>query len=109
MAACLRRERMMKPKILVSGATGKTGAATVAQLLAKGFTVRALARRADPRSDQLRKLGAEVVIGSLEDLKDLRAAMIGVQRAYYCPPLEPGTLRRATCLPSRRGKPDWKV
>lgn len=86
----------MKPKILVSGATGKTGVATVAQLLAKGFPVRALARRADPRSDQLQRLGAEVVIGSLEDLEDLSAAMIGVKRAYYCPPLEPGTLRRAT-------------
>ena len=86
---------MIKPKILVTGATGKTGAATVAQLLAKGFPVRALARRSDPRSDQLRALGAEVVIGSLEDLKDLSAAMIGVKRAYYCPPLEPGTLRRA--------------
>lgn len=85
----------MKPKILVSGATGKTGVATVAQLLAKGFPVRALARRADPRSDQLQRLGAEVVIGSLEDLEDLSAAMIGVKRAYYCPPLEPGTLRRA--------------
>jgi len=87
---------MTKPKILVTGATGKTGAATVGQLLAKGFPVRALARRADPRSDQLRALGAEVVIGSLEDLKDLSTAMIGVKRAYYCPPLEPGTLRRAT-------------
>lgn len=86
----------MKPKILVSGATGKTGVATVAQLLAKGFPVRALARRTDPRSDQLQRLGAEVVIGSLEDLEDLSAAMIGVKRAYYCPPLEPGTLRRAT-------------
>jgi NAD(P)H dehydrogenase (quinone) len=86
---------MTKPKILVSGATGKTGAATVTQLLAKGFPVRALARRADLRSEMLRRLGAEVAIGSLEDLADLSAAMIGVKRAYYCPPLEPGTLRRA--------------
>jgi NAD(P)H dehydrogenase (quinone) len=87
---------MMKPKILISGATGKTGAATITQLIEKGFPVRALVRRADWRSDRLKKLGAEVVIGSLEDLQDLSAAMAGVQRAYYCPPLEPGTLRRAT-------------
>jgi len=87
---------MIKPRILVSGATGKTGAATVAQLLAKGFPVRALARRRDSRSEQLRNLGAEVVSGSLEDLEDLSAAMTDVKRAYFCPPLEPGTLRRAT-------------
>lgn len=87
---------MQKPTILVTGATGKTGSATIAQLLAKGYPVRALARRADVRSEGLRKLGAEIVIGSLEDITDLRSAMTGVQRAYFCPPLEPGTLRRAT-------------
>jgi uncharacterized protein YbjT (DUF2867 family) len=87
---------MLKPIILVSGATGKTGATTIEQLLTKGYPVRALARRADSRSERLRKLGAEVVIGSLEDREDLRAAMAGVTRAYYCPPLEPGALRRAT-------------
>ena len=87
---------MLKPVILVTGATGKTGSTTVKQLLAQGYPVRALARRADERSERLRQAGAEVVIGSLEDATDLRTAMSGVQRAYYCPPLEPGTLRRAT-------------
>ena len=87
---------MQKPTILVTGATGKTGSATIAQLVAKGYPVRALVRRTDARSEGLRKLGAEIVIGSLEDMTDLRAAMKGVQRAYFCPPLEPGTLRRAT-------------
>lgn len=86
---------MRKPLILVTGATGKTGAATIKQLLAQGYPVRALARRADERSARLRQAGAEVVVGSLEDATDLRTAMAGVQRAYYCPPLEPGTLRRA--------------
>jgi len=86
---------MRKPLILVTGATGKTGAATIKQLLAQGYQVRALARRADERSARLKQAGAEVVVGSLEDATDLRTAMAGVQRAYYCPPLEPGTLRRA--------------
>ena len=86
---------MRKPLTLVTGATGKTGAATIKQLLAQGYPVRALARRADERSARLRQAGAEVVVGSLEDATDLRTAMAGVQRAYYCPPLEPGTLRRA--------------
>ncbi|MGA9670148.1 MAG: NmrA family NAD(P)-binding protein [Terracidiphilus sp.] len=87
---------MTKPLILVTGATGKTGAATIKQLLAQGYPVRALAHRANERSERLRQAGAEIVIGSLEDASDLRTAMAGVQRAYYCPPLEPGTLRRAT-------------
>lgn len=87
---------MQKPTILVTGATGKTGSATIAQLLAMGYPVRALVHRADARSEHLRKLDAQIVTGSLEDMTDLRAAMNGVQRAYFCPPLEPGTLRRAT-------------
>jgi uncharacterized protein YbjT (DUF2867 family) len=86
---------MLKPAMLVTGATGKTGGATIAQLLAAGYPVRALVRRADHRSEYLRKLGVQIVIGSLEDMTDLRTAMTGVQRAYFCPPLEPGTLRRA--------------
>jgi NAD(P)H dehydrogenase (quinone) len=41
---------MLKPTILVTGATGKTGGATIAQLLALGYPVRALARQVDYRS-----------------------------------------------------------
>jgi uncharacterized protein YbjT (DUF2867 family) len=87
---------MLKPRILVTAATGKTGAATVLELLAQGFPVRALVRHQDARSQRLRQAGAEIVLGSMEDATDLAAAMTGVQRAYYCPPLTPGTLRRAT-------------
>jgi len=87
---------MQKPVILVTGANGKTGGATISQLLAKGYPVQALVQRADARSELLAKRGAKVVVGSLEDITDLRAAMNGVQRAYFCPPLEPGTLRRAS-------------
>ena len=87
---------MLKPTILVTGATGKTGGATIAQLLAMGYPVRALVRQADHRSERLARLGAQVVVGSLEDITDLRMAMSGAQRAYFCPPLEPGTLRRAS-------------
>ena len=86
---------MLKPRMLVTGATGKTGGATIRQLLAMGYPVRALVHRADHRSEQLRNAGVEIITGSLEDITDLRAAMAGVQRAYFCPPLEPGALRRA--------------
>jgi NAD(P)H dehydrogenase (quinone) len=87
---------MSKPKILVTAATGKTGAATVQQLLALGYPVRAMVRNKDSRGERLQALGAEIVQGSLEDFSDLRDAMRGIQRAYFCPPLESGTLRRAT-------------
>jgi NAD(P)H dehydrogenase (quinone) len=44
---------MSKPRILVTGATGKTGGPTVLGLLAKGFPVRAMVRASDPRARRL--------------------------------------------------------
>ena len=87
---------MNKPKMLVTAATGKTGAATARMLLSQGYPVRALVHRSDARSEALRTAGAEIIAGSQEDLVTLRAALAGVHRAYYCPPLTPGALRRAT-------------
>jgi NAD(P)H dehydrogenase (quinone) len=87
---------MRKPRILITGATGKTGAPCVLQLLAKGYPVLAFVHRQDRRSELLKMAGAEIFIGSLEDPVDVHDAMKGVQRAYFCPPLEPGALRRAT-------------
>ena len=87
---------MVKPTILITGATGKTGSAAALELLARGYPVRAMVHRQDERSARLQAAGAEVVVGSLEDIGDLTAAMAGVHRAYFCPPLQPGTLRLAT-------------
>jgi NAD(P)H dehydrogenase (quinone) len=86
---------MPKPRILVTGATGKTGAPTALLLLERGYPVRALVRQVDARAERLRQAGAEIIAGSLEDYRDLARAMQNVDRAYFCPPLEPGTLRRA--------------
>ena len=41
---------MRQPKILVTGATGRTGSAVVDELLAKGVSVRALVHSKDARS-----------------------------------------------------------
>jgi uncharacterized protein YbjT (DUF2867 family) len=84
-----------KPTVLVTGATGKTGGATAAELLQRGYPVRALVHRDDVRAERLRAAGADVRLGSLEDPVAVREAMQDVQRAYFCPPLEPGVLRRA--------------
>ena len=81
-----------KPRILVTSAAGRTGAVAVLELLRKGFPVRAFVRRNDVRSEALRKAGAEIFVGDLFDLSDLRSALVDVQRAYYCPPVAPNLL-----------------
>ena len=83
---------MTKPKILVTAAAGHTGAAAVYQLLEMGFPVRAFVRRRDARATALEQAGAELFVGDMFDYRDLRASMIGVQRAYHCPPFVPSLL-----------------
>lgn len=82
----------MKPMVLVTSAAGKTGAPTVLRLLEIGFPVRAMVRRVDSRSDALKRMGAEIVVGDLLDVHDVLGALQGVSRAYFCPPLEPRAL-----------------
>lgn len=86
---------MQRLRVLVTAAAGKTGTATVRALLARGFSVRAMVRRHDARAVALARAGAELAVGSLDDIADVRAAMRDTQRAYFCPPLAPGALRRA--------------
>ncbi len=75
---------MTKPLILVTGATGKTGAPVVEQMLERGYKVRALVHRLDERSARLAGLGAEIVPGDILDLQTVRAVMKGVGRVYFC-------------------------
>ena len=58
--------------IFVTGGSGLTGPAIVAELIAAGHTVTGLAR-SDAAAARLRGLGANVLRGSLEDLDSLRA------------------------------------
>jgi len=83
---------MIKPKILVTSATGKTGSASVRQLLEKEYPVRAFVHRKDNRSEALAQSGAEVFVGDMLDLHDLRQALADVQRAYFVAPVAPNTL-----------------
>ncbi len=87
---------MSKPLIFVTGAAGKTGANVVEQLLERGFPVRALARRHDDRSERLKRLGAEVVLGDFLDLQSIRRAMKAIDRVYFCYPPEGDRLVEAT-------------
>lgn len=79
-----------KKLFLVTGATGDTGRPTVRLLREKGYRVRALARREDQRARHLRELGAEVVIGDMLNLSDIRKAVKGTTGAYFVFPLADG-------------------
>jgi uncharacterized protein YbjT (DUF2867 family) len=89
---------MISPKILVTGATGKTGGAVATQLLAKGVPVRAMVRTLDRRSAALEASGAEVVIADIFDPGQLMDAMRDVHRAYYCPPYHPFVIQSASAF-----------
>jgi NAD(P)H dehydrogenase (quinone) len=84
---------MSRGKVLVTGATGDTGRATIEELLARGHQVRALAHGQDDRSKKLQDRGVEVVYGDLLDFGQVRAALSGVQRAYFVYPIRPGILQ----------------
>lgn len=80
---------------LISGATGTTGRAAIAELRRAGKHVRALIHTEDARAEALRQLGAETVTGELLDLDQVRAAMEGVTGAYFVYPFKPGLIDAA--------------
>jgi uncharacterized protein YbjT (DUF2867 family) len=81
--------------VLITAAAGDTGRPAVAALLKKGFRVRALVRRDDARAQKLRDQGAEVMIGDMASLRDMRLAMDGMQMAYFCYPVQEGLVENA--------------
>jgi len=81
-------------KVLITGATGKSGGAAIDELLKMGYPVRAMVHSIDKRSEELVAKGVEVVQGDLLKLDDISAAMKGVDTAYLCYPiLVPGVLQ----------------
>jgi NAD(P)H dehydrogenase (quinone) len=82
----------MTRTVLITGATGDTGRASVKESLALGLKVRALVHSKDKRSAALEKLGADAVIGDLLEINTVRAAMEGVDSAYFCWPVKPGLI-----------------
>jgi NAD(P)H dehydrogenase (quinone) len=89
---------LIKPKIIVTGATGKTGSVVVNELLKAGYPVRAMVHREDGRSSRLKAQGAEIVVGEMSDVERILDALDDVQRAYYCPPLDPYALQGAVAF-----------
>ncbi|BDX31854.1 nucleotide-diphosphate-sugar epimerase [Mycobacterium antarcticum] len=89
---------MTNPTILVTGATGKTGAAVVRELLRHGFPVRAMITRHDGRSADLESAGAQLVIADMFDPNQLFDAMRGTTRAYYLPSFHPLIMQSAAAF-----------
>ena len=86
---------MSKADILVTGATGDTGGATIDALLKMGQRVRAYVRTDDERAAGLRQRGVEIAVGDLTNIDDLRAAMEGIRAAYFLYPIVPGIIQAA--------------
>ena len=69
--------------ILVTGATGQQGGAVTKHLLKNNFKVRALVRDENkPASQELKKLGVEVIQGNMTDPAALDKAMEGVYGVF---------------------------
>jgi len=72
--------------ILVTGAAGNIGSVgfKIVQILReKDLPVRAMVRKLDKRSEELAKLGAEVVVGDFTVLSDLHRVISGCKRIYF--------------------------
>jgi NAD(P)H dehydrogenase (quinone) len=82
-------------EILVSGATGRTGGAAIAELIKMGRSVRAYVRSDGERASALRKQGLEIAVGDFTDIDAIRAAMEGIRSAYFLYPIAPGIIGAA--------------
>ena len=69
-------------RLLVTGASGWIGSATVSELVAAGHQVSGLAR-SEGAASTVARLGAHVVRGSLDDQASLRAAAAGVDGVVH--------------------------
>ena len=76
---------MRKPRVLVTGAAGKTGSLVVAELPKAGYPVRAMVHQEDRRSARLKALGAETAVADMSDVERIADALVDVQSAYFVP------------------------
>ncbi len=70
-------------KILVTGGTGFTGTALVKRLIESGYSVVVLDSKEGLKTDDLRTLGADVVIGSITDKNIVRKCMQDVDIVHH--------------------------
>ncbi|MEI7880299.1 MAG: SDR family oxidoreductase [bacterium] len=68
--------------VLVTGGTGYIGGRLVHELMARGYTVRVMVRKASPEHAE-RWPGAELVVADASDAASLFIALKGIHTAYY--------------------------
>ena len=68
--------------VVVTGATGYVGGRLVPQLLARGHTVRCVARRPEELSDRLWKDEVEIIQADLSRSDEVEFALNGATAAY---------------------------
>jgi uncharacterized protein YbjT (DUF2867 family) len=67
----------------VGGGESNISRLAAAMLLGSGSRVRTLIHRDDGRADELKALGAEVIVGDLRNPRDVARAMDGVRRVFF--------------------------
>jgi len=77
---------MKKSKILITAANGNIGFPAAKELLKLGFPVRAFVRNPhSTKAKALKQRGAEIFVGDIENINDVRNALDGIERAYFVP------------------------
>ncbi len=74
---------MTSELILVTGANGYIASGLIPRLLARGYRVRALARRTERLAGRPWLPRVEAMQGDVHDPNGLDAALVGVHTAYY--------------------------
>jgi uncharacterized protein YbjT (DUF2867 family) len=83
--------------IVVTGATGRTGASAALELAARRIPVRALTRSAE-KAAKLQAAGVQLALGDVDDAAALAAAMQGVTKVLVCLPNGEAQLRREKAI-----------
>ncbi|AES86306.1 putative NADH:ubiquinone oxidoreductase intermediate-associated protein [Medicago truncatula] len=70
--------------VLVVGATSRIGRIVVRKLMLRGYSVKALVRKADEEVVELLPRSVEIVIGDVGDPNTVKAAVEGCNKIIYC-------------------------
>ncbi len=57
-----------------------------------------MVHREDSRSARMKAQGAQIEVADMSDVERVANALKGVQRAYYCPPLDPYMIQGAVAF-----------
>jgi uncharacterized protein YbjT (DUF2867 family) len=91
---------MVGSKLVLIPGAGGVGRAVFEQLRAQQVPVRFMVRRQDDRANELKVLGAEVVIGDLTRPETVAAALKDVGRMFFAMAVSPDHLLAATVVAS---------